>query len=401
MKLPLILEEKQQSMDQIENTKVVIKNSPAVQALFLQYDEYFGGGHLMNALKTVLPHLFEGHKILRIMEAMIPMWPEGIDLTAGDYKVRLITSSRSAFPEFSPDGKMMTDQEEGHTVYSSYMNVVIFFLADSQKTINGFIDHIKKEHHLAYTGNLPIYRWTNPGEYSKTSNTCRYNPNDLKGLDTVYGEVKRLVLTYKEKKPKLDQMGVTSGLNILFYGPPGVGKTSVVKALVSDLELDMYVASLNSNPASVIPAMLIPSVKKLSVVLAEDFDRYMANGSGNNGSTGLSEILNSLDGVESGVNIIRIFSANDPDIIMKCNAMASRMHVFKFDYPSKQSLADQILNVFPNCSDKLVTRFVETLPKNVSNRDLNLFMAKYLHYECETDPDRPILEMNKGWSVDD
>lgn len=120
--------------------------------------------------------------------------------------------------------------------------------------------------------------------------------------------------------------GVPYHFGILLHGPPGTGKTSVVKALASYLKQDLNI--LKSSDLGKL-GEAASELKPKQIMLVEDFDSYCPATSGDGakeeddilkgfmlmGDSGLSSLLNNLDGVTSTHGRIVVFTTNHLDKI--------------------------------------------------------------------------------------
>eukprot|EP00698_Gefionella_okellyi_P024567 TRINITY_DN870_c0_g1_i3.p1 TRINITY_DN870_c0_g1~~TRINITY_DN870_c0_g1_i3.p1 ORF type:complete len:479 (-),score=103.06 TRINITY_DN870_c0_g1_i3:977-2413(-) len=184
--------------------------------------------------------------------------------------------------------------------------------------------------------------------------------DQLVGLDGMIGQLEQDLRVRIKHLPLLQSLGESCGLNFLLFGPPGTGKSSLVRAFATKHHYPIFVVRPNNRLASEqdINNMLTPDVKSLfsqycipgrstafGVVLLEDFDRYLNSP---RASENMSTILNCLDGVVPSGRIIRFLTANDATIIERNAALRSRMHrCMLFDYPNRMQIEHQIKRVFP------------------------------------------------------
>lgn len=126
--------------------------------------------------------------------------------------------------------------------------------------------------------------------------------------------------------------GLTHKLTCVLYGEPGTGKTSLVRAIASQYDLDIHVIRIESMTDNSFEDS-IRTVPERSLILVEDFDSNSAfHERGNNGGPVLSSdgyptltinsILNTLDGIVNLDNTLTFLTTNhidkiDPAILRK------------------------------------------------------------------------------------
>lgn len=102
----------------------------------------------------------------------------------------------------------------------------------------------------------------------------------------------------------------------LLQGPPGNGKTSLVRALMSKWNLTAHTPQLRAkdmNDAAFIFIVDRAVRNGPALLLLEDLDRAFPKGANQTSQVSLEQLLNSLDGVTTNDGLITIATANEPE----------------------------------------------------------------------------------------
>jgi SpoVK/Ycf46/Vps4 family AAA+-type ATPase len=154
------------------------------------------------------------------------------------------------------------------------------------------------------------------------------------------------------------QIGVPYRRGYLLHGPPGNGKTSVVKALAGELGMNIYLLMLADGDMTDIRVNdLLAKVPARNMVLLEDVDCAFARRkktSGKEGGLTFSGLLNAIDGVAAPEGRIIVMTTNhveklDPALVRPGradvklwfgNATADQARrLFERFFPSQEELA--------------------------------------------------------------
>lgn len=130
----------------------------------------------------------------------------------------------------------------------------------------------------------------------------------------------------------------------MFHGPPGTGKTSLVKALANEFNLDLWYLSLSDLKAESSLLGLLSEVGPRSILLLEDIDimkiTHDRDGA-DQGTISMSSLLNTLDGVATPHGLVTIMTTNNFEVLDPALTRAGRMDMIeKLDYPSANSISD-------------------------------------------------------------
>lgn len=198
----------------------------------------------------------------------------------------------------------------------------------SHKFFDEFIADIGKS--KIYNGSIPLYSFDGGWCYAKLQ--------DERSMDTIMIPKfdKELLINriedFRESEKWYVENGIPYQLGILLYGPPGTGKTSLIKAIASYLKYPIYYLPANmlskiESATSELPNNVLFVVedidssfavkKRTSVEKSKDDSEFAEDMMA---GIGLSEILNSLDGMFSSKGRIFITTTNhikniDPAII--------------------------------------------------------------------------------------
>ena len=144
----------------------------------------------------------------------------------------------------------------------------------------------------------------------------------------------------------------------MFHGPPETGKTSLVKALAQEFNLDLWYLSLSDLKAESSLLGLLSEVGPRSILLLEDIDimkiTHDRDGA-DQGTISMSSLLNTLDGVATPHGLISIMTTNNFEVLDPALTRAGRMDMIeKLDYPSLNSVSDMFEYFYGESPDWIV-----------------------------------------------
>ena len=232
-----------------------------------------------------------------------------------------------------------------------------------------------------------------------------------KALDSVVlpvGDVEKLLADMKHFLKGEDwyrEMDIPYRRGYLLHGPPGNGKSSIVRALAGHFSMDIYCIALSTIELSDMGLMrLFSSVPPGNILLIEDVDCLLnvkrdngekMSGSGDLGKSledlmgmgnSVAGLLNMIDGVIAPEGRMLFMTTNSPDSI---DSALSRPGRVDFKLGIGNATGDQAARMFkrffPASSVRTRRRFAESLPPGTSMATLQNILMK--HYE---DPEAAI-----------
>ncbi|CCW60006.1 unnamed protein product [Phytomonas sp. EM1] len=169
---------------------------------------------------------------------------------------------------------------------------------------------------------------TNPSALRETQvETPNVTWNDIGGLMDVKQELQELVQYPVEYPWKFEKYGVSAPKGVLFYGPPGCGKTLLAKAIATECQanfisikgpelLTMWFGESEANVRDVFDK----ARNAAPCVLFFDELDSVAKARGGHGDGGASDrvinqILTEMDGMNEKKNVFIIGATNRPDVL--------------------------------------------------------------------------------------
>eukprot|EP00929_Paragymnodinium_shiwhaense_P090661 TRINITY_DN50813_c0_g2_i1.p1 TRINITY_DN50813_c0_g2~~TRINITY_DN50813_c0_g2_i1.p1 ORF type:complete len:507 (-),score=122.17 TRINITY_DN50813_c0_g2_i1:401-1693(-) len=153
--------------------------------------------------------------------------------------------------------------------------------------------------------------------------------DDIGGLESVKLELRELVQYPVEHPEMFEKFGMSPSKGVLFYGPPGCGKTLLAKAVANECQanfisvkgpelLTMWFGESESNVRDVFDKARGAAPCVLFFDELDSIAKSRGSSLGDAGGSGdrvMNQILTEMDGVGSKKNIFVIGATNRPDIL--------------------------------------------------------------------------------------
>lgn len=171
---------------------------------------------------------------------------------------------------------------------------------------------------------------TNPSALRETViESPKVSWNDIGGLEEVKSELQELVQYPVEFPEKFLKFGMTPSRGVLFYGPPGCGKTLLAKAIATECQanfisikgpelLTMWFGESEANVREIFDKARMASP---CVLFFDELDSIAKSRGSSVGDAGgaldrvINQILTEMDGMGKKKNVFIIGATNRPDII--------------------------------------------------------------------------------------
>eukprot|EP01006_Ploeotia_vitrea_P045517 TRINITY_DN66947_c7_g9_i1.p1 TRINITY_DN66947_c7_g9~~TRINITY_DN66947_c7_g9_i1.p1 ORF type:complete len:803 (-),score=157.74 TRINITY_DN66947_c7_g9_i1:197-2554(-) len=212
--------------------------------------------------------------------------------------------------------------------------------------------------------------------------------DDIGGLETVKGELQELIQYPVEYPWKFEKFGMTPSKGVLFYGPPGCGKTLLAKAIANECQanfisikgpelLTMWFGESEANVRDIFDKARSAAPCVLFFDELDSIARSRGSSSGDGGGAGdrvINQVLTEMDGVGSKKSVFIIGATNRPDIldpaIMRPGRLDQLVYIPLPDEKSRMSILTSALRKSPVSPD-VALDFIAKKTHGFSGADLS------------------------------
>merc|ERR1712055_438743 len=189
---------------------------------------------------------------------------------------------------------------------------------------------------------------------------------DVGGLENVKRELQELVQYPVEHPEKFLKFGMMPSRGVLFYGPPGCGKTLLAKAIANECQANFI--SIKG------PELLTMWFGESEANVRDVFDKGGSAGDGGGASDRvINQIPTEMDGMGSKKNVFIIGATNRPDIIdsaiMRPGRLDQLIYIPLPDDGSRMAILKSNLRKSP-VSKEVDLTFLSKMTKGFSGADL-------------------------------
>merc|ERR1711970_429066 len=211
--------------------------------------------------------------------------------------------------------------------------------------------------------------------------------NDVGGLENVKRELQELVQYPVEHPEKFLKFGMMPSKGVLFYGPPGCGKTLLAKAIANECQanfisikgpelLTMWFGESEANVRDVFDKARSAAP---CVLFFDELDSIAKSRGGSAGDGGgasdrvINQILTEMDGMGSKKNVFIIGATNRPDIIdsaiMRPGRLDQLIYIPLPDDGSRMAILKSNLRKSP-VADTVDLPYLAKMTRGLSGADL-------------------------------
>ncbi|XP_029993343.1 transitional endoplasmic reticulum ATPase-like isoform X2 [Sphaeramia orbicularis] len=211
---------------------------------------------------------------------------------------------------------------------------------------------------------------SNPSALRETvAEVPQVNWEDIGGLDEVKRELQELVQYPVEYPDKFLKFGMTPSRGVLFYGPPGCGKTLLAKAIANECQAnfvsikgpEMLTMWFGESEANVRDVFDKARQAAPCILFFDELDSIAKSRGGGHSDAGgaadrvINQILTEMDGMSDKKNVFIIGATNRPDIIDSAILRPGRLDQLIYiplpDKPSRTAILRANLRKSPVARD--------------------------------------------------
>lgn len=284
---------------------------------------------------------------------------------------------------------------DGNGRLSIYEQFEIVMLGRDRELAKSLLREVRDFIHNLEKDDTSVYSATKYGEWRRIK---KQKPRALESVilknDLQY-EIYETLREFYSNPEWYTKRGIPYRKGYLLHGPPGTGKTSLVKAMAGAMDMNIYIININNGISNDNFTHAMTEVPRRSIILIEDVDAAFTQREKTDEDQNVTfkTLLNTIDGVISPEGTILFMTTNhidklDPALIRK-GRVDRKIYVGPADTRQMQRLFEHF---YPQSNGE-AKAFADALPENkFTPADIQ---GHFLNYK--SDPERALQNLNELW----
>jgi transitional endoplasmic reticulum ATPase len=211
--------------------------------------------------------------------------------------------------------------------------------------------------------------------------------DDIGGLEDTKRSLQEMILYPIDHPEKFEKFGMTPSRGVLFYGPPGCGKTLLAKAVASECSanfvsikgpelLTMWFGESEANVREVFDKARAAAPCVLFFDELDSIGVARGSGSGAGGASDrvMNQLLTEIDGVGAKKNVFFVGATNRPELLDEALLRPGRLDQLIYiplpDLPARQGILESTLRKSP-IAPNVPLSFISQKTEGFSGADLS------------------------------
>jgi transitional endoplasmic reticulum ATPase len=217
--------------------------------------------------------------------------------------------------------------------------------------------------------------------------------DDIGGLEDTKRSLQEMILYPIDHPEKFEKFGMTPSRGVLFYGPPGCGKTLLAKAVASECSanfvsikgpelLTMWFGESEANVREVFDKARSAAPCVLFFDELDSIGTARGSGGGEAGGAGdrvMNQLLTEIDGVGVKKNVFFVGATNRPELLDEALLRPGRLDQLIYiplpDLPARQGILESTLRKAPIAPNVPIS-FISQKTEGFSGADLAEFCQR-------------------------
>jgi hypothetical protein len=283
-------------------------------------------------------------------------------------RLKLIYEEKDIYITIVEDRSRPLIMGEGDTTY--HRDVVLEYDAGADaseniKVLKDFIIHCGKEYYRTVllskkmSDKLQVYVWDD--NYWDQSHKWAKRSMDSMSLNTegkaLLDDVKNFISSKSESL--YERLGVPYKRNFLLHGPPGTGKTSMIRSIASEIGYNVSTIHFDPSLTDIKFMRAVQTIPENSILLLEDIDHIFQERKKNDehkNAITFSGLLQVLDGFGSQYKLITMITTNFIEVLDKALIRRGRIDkMVEFKYANR----DQIHHMYQRFLPEKMEQFTD------------------------------------------